>query len=265
MVEKFISNRLPPCHGIIPARYQSSRFPGKPLADILGRPMIWHVFEQARQCKALLSVVLATDDERIRSAAQKWDIPVVMTRYDHPSGTDRVLEAAEKMELEPEAVIVNIQGDEPALEPAMLDQLIKPFREPRIQVTTLARRIDSREAENQNLVKIVFATDRRALYFSRAVIPFRRQTSSSFLYGHVGIYAFRMQTLKRFVSLDQSPLEVTEGLEQLRLIDNHIPIHVVETEHRSLGVDRPEDIETVSMIIQRRKAASGPKNGQSDL
>jgi 3-deoxy-manno-octulosonate cytidylyltransferase (CMP-KDO synthetase) len=161
------------------------------------------------------------------------------------------------LQLDPESVIVNIQGDEPALEAAMLDQLLEPFSGPQIQVTTLARRIDAREAQNPNQVKVVLASDRRALYFSRAVVPFQREASTSCLLGHIGIYAFRMQTLQRFVSLDQSALEVAEGLEQLRLIDNHIPIHVVETEHRSLGVDRPEDIPTVSAIIEAKRAASG--------
>ncbi len=249
MTDKNHKNSLPPCYGIIPARYQSTRFPGKPLADILGRPMIWHVFERARQCTALSSVVLATDDDRIRSAAQKLDIPVVMTRTDHPSGTDRVLEAAEKLELNADAVIVNIQGDEPALEPSMLTELVNPFGKPDIQVTTLARKINAREAENPDLVKVVFAADHRALYFSRSAIPFHRNATTSNYYGHIGIYALRMPTLKKFVTLDQSCLEVTERLEQLRLLENNIPIHIVETEHQSISVDRPEDIETVSRII----------------
>ena len=163
---------LPPCHGIIPARYQSTRFPGKPLADILGRPMIWHVFERASQCDSLSSVVLATDDDRIRSAAQKLSIPVVMTRADHPSGTDRVLEAAEKLRLEADAVVINIQGDEPALEPSMLTELVAPFSNPETEVTTLARKISEREAENPDLVKVVFTADRRAVFFSRSAIPF---------------------------------------------------------------------------------------------
>lgn len=240
---------IPKCYGIIPARFQSTRFPGKPLADILGRPMIWHVFERARQCKALSSVVLATDDERIRSTALKLDIPVVMTRNDHPSGTDRVFEAAQALGLGPNAVIVNIQGDEPVLEPAMLDELVKPFAQSEIRVTTLARKIDAREAENPDQVKVVFDADHRALYFSRSAIPYQRGASSAGYFGHVGIYALRMQTLQRFVELARSALETTERLEQLRLIENNIPVHIVETKHRSIGVDRPEDIETVRKIL----------------
>ena len=245
--------KLPPCFGIIPARYQSRRFPGKPLADILGRPMIWHVYQRARHCKDLSSVVLATDDDRIRSAAYKYDIPVVMTRSDHPSGTDRVMETAQKLELDADAVIVNIQGDEPALEPAMLTELVKPFSQPDIQVTTLARKISALEAEDPNLVKVVFSADRRALYFSRAAIPFHRETVAGHFYGHVGLYAYRYAVLEKFISLKPSALELTEKLEQLRLVESNIPITIVETQHRSIGVDRPEDIETVEKYLSQQK------------
>ena len=254
MVEK--ENKLPPCYAIIPARYQSTRFPGKPLADIAGRPMIWHVFEQARQCPGLSSVVLATDDDRIRSIAEKYEIPVVMTRADHPSGTDRVLEAATKMNLPADAVVINIQGDEPALEPAMLAELVRPFSKPEVQVTTLARQINAREAASPDQVKVVFAQNGTALYFSRSPIPYHRGPQKDKFFGHIGIYAFRMQALEKFVALDQSRLEVTEKLEQLRLLENNIPIHIVITKHQSMGVDRPEDIQTVSKIIlekNRRK------------
>jgi 3-deoxy-manno-octulosonate cytidylyltransferase (CMP-KDO synthetase) len=248
-------HELPPCYGIIPARYQSIRFPGKPLADILGRPMIWHVFERASQCEVLSSVVLATDDDRIRSAAQNLDIPVVMTRSDHPSGTDRVLEAANKLGLDADAVVVNIQGDEPALEPSMLTELVAPFSDPQIEVTTLARKISDREAQNPDWVKVVIAADRRAVYFSRSAIPFQSQATGHNFYGHIGIYALRMPALKKFVGLERSRLEITEKLEQLRLIENNIPIHIVETEHRSIGVDRPEDVETITKIILEQESA----------
>jgi 3-deoxy-manno-octulosonate cytidylyltransferase (CMP-KDO synthetase) len=246
-------NKSPKCYGIIPARYQSSRFPGKPLAIIADRPMIWHVYEQARQCSALSAVVLATDDDRIRSAAQQYEIPVEMTRADHPSGTDRVLEAAAKMNLPADAVIINIQGDEPALEPAMLSELVQPFVKPEVQVTTLARKINAREAASPDLVKVVFAPNGTALYFSRSSIPHHRDPRKGEFYGHIGLYAFRMKALKNFVALDQSPLEVTEKLEQLRLLENNIPIHVVLTEYQSMGVDRPEDIKIVEKIILDKK------------
>ena len=252
MIAKDNQDKLPECYGIIPARYQSSRFPGKPLAEIAGRPMIWHVYERARRCPELSAVVLATDDDRIRCAAQQHEIPVVMTRADHPSGTDRVLEAADKMNLPGDAVVINIQGDEPALEPAMLAELVQPFRKPDIQVTTLARKISAREAANSDRVKVVFSPDGTALYFSRSSIPHHRDARENEFYGHIGLYAFRMPALKKFVALDQSPLEVTEKLEQLRLLENNIPIHIVLTEYNSIGVDRPEDIQVVEQIIMEK-------------
>ena len=242
-------NILPKCYGIIPARYGSKRFPGKPLTDILGRPMFWHVFERARQCPQLSQIVLATDDDRIESAAKELEIPVVMTRDDHPSGTDRVLEAAGLLRVPKNAVVVNIQGDEPALDPAMLTDLVRPFTDPEVRVTTLARKIDLKEAKNPDRVKVVFAKDGRALYFSRSPIPHPRDGQSGEFYGHIGLYAFRMSILEQFVVLNPSRLETIEKLEQLRLLENGIPIHVVVTDNRSISVDRPEDIKTVTKIL----------------
>ena len=249
MTDENHKNRWPPCYGIIPARYGSKRFPGKPLADVLGKPMILHVYERARRCARLSSVFLATDDDRIRKVAQKWDIPVVMTRTTHPSGTDRVMEAAAKLKLPTNSVVVNIQGDEPALEPAMLTQLVRPFSAADVQVTTLARKINAADVGNPDLVKVVFAEDRRALYFSRAPIPHQRRERKYPYYGHIGIYALRMKVLEKFVTLNQSRLEIIERLEQLRLLENNIAIHIVVTDHHTCGVDRPEDIERVSKII----------------
>lgn len=242
-------NKLPKGYGIIPARYGSSRFPGKPLAKILGKPMFLHVFERAKQCPELSQIVLATDDNRIISAAKDLEVPVLMTRDDHPSGTDRILEAAELLGVPEDAVVVNIQGDEPALEPAMLTELVRPFMAPEVQVTTLARKINREEGENPDRVKVVFANDGRALYFSRSPIPHPPDGEWDEFYAHIGLYAFRMNILKEFVVLGPSRLETTEKLEQLRLLENGIPIHVVVTDHRSIGVDRPEDIETVSKIL----------------
>ena len=244
---------LPKCYGIIPARFDSIRFPGKPLADILGKPMFWHVYERARRCPELAGVVLATDDTRIFDAAESLRVPVVMTRRDHRSGTDRVLEAAKNMNVETDAVIVNIQGDEPALEPAMLTELLMPFQTPHVQVTTLIRAADTDETDNPDRVKITVARDGKALYFSRASIPYQHADREAARYIHIGIYAFRIGILEKFVGLDQSPLETIEKLEQLRLLENNIPIHTVLTGHKSIGVDRPEDIPVVTQIISDRE------------
>ena len=244
---------LPECYGIIPARYRSLRFPGKPLAEIFGKPMFWHVYERARRCSELTRVLLATDDSRIFESAQSLQVPVVMTRADHPSGTDRVLEAARTLNVEDDAVIVNIQGDEPALEPAMLTELLLPFHAPGMQVTTLVRKIDAAEAQNPDRVKAVFGEDGSALYFSRAPIPYHRNGQNQPFYVHIGIYAFRMHSLEKFAALSRSSLEITEKLEQLRLLENNIPIHIVVTGHHSVGVDRPEDIPVVCKIMSNQQ------------
>lgn len=241
----------PISYGIIPARYDSKRFTGKPLALILGKPMFWHVYQRATQCPRLARVVLATDDSRILEKAEELNVPALMTRGDHKSGTDRVIEAAHQLNLPDDAVVVNIQGDEPALEPNMLTELLTPFESGTVQVSTLARQITAKDAENPDQVKVVFTHDHRALYFSRAIIPYARNKENVPPYfGHIGLYAFRMSTLIQFGTLQPSTLERTEKLEQLRLLENGIPIHVVLTKHTSIGVDRPEDIERVVRILE---------------
>ena len=167
-------NTFPECHGIIPARYESSRFPGKPLVEIMGKPMFWHVYDRARRCPQMTSVTLATDDDRIFEAAELMDVPVVMTRSDHQSGTDRVLEAARTLDIDTDAVVVNIQGDEPCLKPEMLTELLLPFEMDTVQVATLATAISPAEAESPDRVKVARAKNGRALYFSRSMIPFDR-------------------------------------------------------------------------------------------
>ncbi|MBF0224145.1 MAG: 3-deoxy-manno-octulosonate cytidylyltransferase [Desulfobacterales bacterium] len=245
-------NLTPEIYGIIPARYASTRFEGKPLADILGKPMFWHVYHCSSQCKDIKKIILATDDERIFDAANKFSVPVVMTKKEHPSGTDRILEAAEILKLPLSSVIINIQGDEPALNPEMLNQLISPFKNEETKVSTLARKISKNEAENPNLVKVVFSKSGKALYFSRSMIPFYRESEGNNFYGHIGLYAFRMEYLKKFTELGESSLEKAEKLEQLRLLENDIPITVVITSHISIGVDKPEDLIKVTKILQAR-------------
>lgn len=249
-------DQLPPAYGIIPARYGSTRFPGKPLADILGKPMFWHVWDRVRQCPLLTSVVVATDDDRILRAAEALGTPALMTRSDHESGTDRVMEAARALAAAPEALVVNIQGDEPLLEPSLLTRLLEPFASPEVMATTPVVRISPDEARNPDQVKAVFGADGRALYFSRALIPFPRDGEEETFYGHIGIYAFRMKTLETFVSLKTGRLERIEKLEQLRLLENGIPIHVVETGFRSVGVDRPEDVREVARILSQSEKAN---------
>jgi len=254
--------KLPQCYGIIPARYESSRFPGKPLAKILGKPMFWHVFQRAIQCRELKQVVLATDDKRILSAAEKLNIPALMTRNDHQSGTDRVLEAARILNLPENSVIINIQGDEPALEPAMLSQLVAPFIDDTVQVTTLAGKMENAasenpDGENPDKVKVVFAKNGRALYFSRAPIPYNAAKITIPVFIHIGLYAFRFNILKQFVALGPSPLEIAEKLEQLRLLENQIPINVIITNHKSIGVDRPKDLKQITELLESKNIKKG--------
>lgn len=249
-----LMHTLPTCYGIIPARYDSSRFPGKPLAAILGRPMFAWVHERATASRLFSRVVLATDDERILSAAEALGVPALMTSREHASGTDRVLEAARQMGAEPDSVVVNIQGDEPALEPGMLAELLAPFAGPQgrdVQVATLASALDPILADNPDRVKVVRDALGRALYFSRSRIPFDRDGEGKGVgpLVHIGLYALRMSALERFAALPQGGLENTEKLEQLRLLENGIPIHVALTSHACHGVDRPEDIDTVTKIL----------------
>ncbi len=214
--------------------------------------MFWHVYHHAISCPELAKVVLATDDQRIKDAASKLNVPVVMTRSDHVSGTDRVLEAARAMDIEPGAVVVNIQGDEPCLNQAMLSQLVAPFADPEVRVATLASPMSTSQALSPDRVKVVLASNGDALYFSRAPIPYPRSNENDSGAGHllhVGLYAFRMEALMVFSGLPQGKLERQEKLEQLRLLEVGIPIRVVITDHTCHGVDRPEDLEQAKKIL----------------
>jgi 3-deoxy-manno-octulosonate cytidylyltransferase (CMP-KDO synthetase) len=260
MQDSLPQGSIPPCHGIIPARYGSTRFPGKVLADILGKPMFWHVWSRACRCGELASVTLATDDERVAEAAEKLKVPCVLTSAEHPSGTDRVFEAALALKLPVDSVIVNIQGDEPCLMPHMLSALVSPFASGAVRVATLARKIRAEEAAQPDKVKVVCSRGGRALYFSRSPIPFVRDYSeylaqnsadkADFLV-HIGLYAFRFEALRLFTGLPPSGLELAEKLEQLRLLENDIPIQVVLTQGGSPGVDRPDDLAEVIRILER--------------
>ena len=240
---------MPEVIAIIPARYESSRFPGKPLALIHGKPMFWHVMRRTGLCPLVGRVALATDDQRIFDAARSFGLTALMTSPAHASGTDRVLEAARQLDATPDSVIVNVQGDEPALSPEMLTELVRPFEDPAIQVTTLGHVISPDEAASPDRVKIVRAASGLALYFSRAPVPFGRDNTPEYL-GHIGLYGLRMRILEKFSALGESPLERLEKLEQLRLLEAGIPIHVALTRHKSHGVDRPEDLPIVSELMR---------------
>ncbi|WP_027370464.1 3-deoxy-manno-octulosonate cytidylyltransferase [Desulfovermiculus halophilus] len=242
-----------PCIAIIPARYGSTRFPGKPLTPILGRPMFWHVARRAQASPSIQAVYLATDDERIAREAELLDIPAIMTSPKHSSGTDRILEAACSLDLHQDTVVVNIQGDEPGLDPHLVDRLVEPFLQPEVQVSTAARILGPEYAEDPNLVKVVRAWTGQALYFSRAPIPHTRDGQPEDVLLHIGMYAFRLPTLRRFHQLGPSPLEKKEKLEQLRLLEAGIPIHVVLTDHQCYGVDRPEDVARVEAILRKEQ------------
>jgi 3-deoxy-manno-octulosonate cytidylyltransferase (CMP-KDO synthetase) len=234
--------------GVIPARFASSRFPGKALATIAGKSMLQHVYERASQARYITKLIVATDDERIYDAARKFGAAVRMTRSDHLSGTDRVAEAASA---EIGDLIVNIQGDEPLIDPAAIDAAaLALIVDPDLAMGTLKKRIaDADEIPNPNVVKVV--TDQRgdALYFSRCPIPYVRD-GSVVHYKHIGLYVYRRKFLLRYSELPVGPLEQVERLEQLRALENGHRIRVVETEYDSLGVDTPEDLERVSALFE---------------
>jgi 3-deoxy-manno-octulosonate cytidylyltransferase (CMP-KDO synthetase) len=237
---------------IIPARYDSSRFPGKPLVPILGKPLIQWVYEQALQVKDLDGVWVATDDLRIRDGVAAFGGRALMTREDHPSGSDRLAEAAGLLSLAPEDIVINIQGDQPVFPPELISQLAGVLsRDPEVVMVTLVRReTDLRLAANPNVVKVVFDRAGRALYFSRSPLPFWREGGSSYFYRHIGIYAYRVQFLKEFVHLPPGRWEAAEKLEQLRALEHGFPIHIVETEGDTREVDTPADARQVEELIK---------------
>ncbi len=252
-----VRSRVPPrILGVIPARYASSRFPGKALARIDSRTMLEHVYERVAMSRYLTQVIIATDDERIEAEARRFGARVQMTRDDHESGTDR---AAEVASAHPEAeLIVNVQGDEPLIDPAAIDAAVLPLvDEPAIQMGTLKKRIENaREISDPNVVKVV--TDRfgNAIYFSRSTVPYPRDGAGLTHYKHIGLYVYRRAFLLRYPELPVGPLERAERLEQLRALENGFRIRVVETDYESLGVDTPDDLERVNLLIGHMKAAT---------
>lgn len=230
--------------GIIPARFGSTRLPGKALADIHGKPMIQHVYERAGQAKEIERVIVATDDERIYQAVMGFGGEVVMTSPDHVSGTDRVAEVAGSL---PADIVVNIQGDEPLIKPAMIDEAVMPMKDNlRLEITTLKKEITQEsEWHNPNVVKVVTNEAGFALYFSRSLIPYPRKKDGARFYKHIGLYVYRKNILLGLTRLSPGLLEEIEGLEQLRALENGIGIKVVKTGYDSWGVDTEEDLERV--------------------
>lgn len=240
-------------YGIIPARYKSTRLEGKPLIDILGKPMIQHVYEHARQSQSLVDVLVATDDDRIRRVVEGFGGKVVMTSSRHNSGTDRVAEVAENLDAD---IVLNIQGDEPLLDPLLIDECVRPFHsDPPPPSATLVKRLHRETSfSDPAVVKVVADLSGRALYFSRSLIPFPRTKTEDFaVYEHIGIYGYTKASLLKFSSLSPTPLERVEGLEMLRTLEHGIPIQLVETRCQCelVSVDTPADLERVRQIMAR--------------
>lgn len=234
---------------VIPSRYQATRFPGKPLADIAGRSMVEHVYRRAAAAPGVDAVVVATDDARIAAVVERFGGIVRMTRPTHRTGTDRIAEVAADLDCD---FIVNIQGDEPLIEPQMIAEAIAALEgDPTVPMSTLRRRItDASDRNDPNVVKVVTDRHGNALYFSRVPIPFTRDDGLG--YKHVGLYAYRRDFLLMFSSLPQTPLELAESLEQLRVLEHGFRIRAMETQYDSIGVDTPEDLDRV-----RRQLAVG--------
>ena len=236
--------------GVIPARYGSTRFPGKPLARVDGRTLIELVWERAKRAKSIHRLVVATDDERIFQAVEAFGGEAVMTSHQLISGTDRTWEVAKKTEAQ---IVVNIQGDEPLLQPAMVDTLVKALEEdPAAEMVTL--RFSMRGVKgyaDPNVVKVVSDQSGFALYFSRAPIPAVKASRGSpdLWYKHIGIYGYRRKVLRDFVGWAPSPLEKSEGLEQLRILEQGVRIKVLDSPSDTIGVDTPEDLERVKRIL----------------
>ncbi|MGJ8656907.1 MAG: 3-deoxy-manno-octulosonate cytidylyltransferase [Akkermansiaceae bacterium] len=241
--------------GMIPARWASTRFPGKPLHIIAGKPLVQHVWERCQNCSNLDSIIVATDDERISAAAQEFGAEVVMTSPDHPSGTDRLAEAAAKF---PHAThIINIQGDEPMIEPTLIDELASALlADSDLAIATAANVFTEDTLINDpNVVKVVLKLNGDALYFSRSPLPYRRSASPELtLYRHKGIYAYRRDFLANFVTWSPSPLELAESLEQLRALENGARIKVIITDDISGGIDTLEQAnELETFLAQQNK------------
>lgn len=241
--------------GVIPARFQSSRFEGKVLADILGKPMLQHVWERAKQALLLDDLIIACDDERIEKIAQDFGAKVVLTSKGHASGTDRICEVVNALNVR---IVVNIQGDEPLIHPVMIDSVVQTLLDNKsVSVATLMRKIeDPRDINDPNVVKVTVDKNNFALYFSRAGIPYRAENSevkSPAYYKHIGLYGYTKDFLFIYKNLPPSHLERAECLEQLRILDEGYKIKVIETKYDTIGVDTPQDLEKLKQYLEGHK------------
>ena len=237
---------------IIPARYASTRLPGKPLKLIAGRPMIQWVYEQAKKAVKPAEVIVATDDARVYDAVLAFGGKACMTREDHPNGTSRLTEVAEKY---PEAdVIVNVQGDEPMIPPEVIDRLAEAFeKEPGLQMATMKARMQESEYGDPSAVKVVTDKNGYALFFSRSLLPYPRNQSDLFkVYKHVGIYAYTRTFLMQYAAMAPTPLEQVESLEQLRVLENGYKIKVLESDFQGVGVDTQADLDAVNKLLGKQ-------------
>jgi len=239
--------------GVIPARYASTRLPGKPLVDIMGKPMIQHVYENAARSKTLEQLIVATDDERIMAVVAGFGGRAVLTSRDHNTGTDRVAEVVRGLDVE---VVVNIQGDEPFVRPGMIDEVVQPLLDdPELPMCTSMHEItDTADFDNPNVVKVVIDLAGNALYFSRSLVPYPRKSEGHRAFEHIGMYAYRKDFLLKYAGLPQTPLEKLESLEQLRVIEHGYRLRVVETrqDYIPLSVDTPEDLERARAMARQR-------------
>lgn len=237
--------------GIIPARFESTRFPGKPLAKILNKPMIQWVYERAKKSNSLENLIVATDSQQIYNQVKDFGGEVVLTSKEHQSGTSRVAEVAAQLDVE---IVVNIQGDEPLISNKAIDAVVKPLiTDITIYMSTLKQKIiDESELSNPNVVKVVTDKNDFALYFSRSLIPFVSPPYTSYIYKHIGLYVYRKDFLLKLVELPHSNLEQVEKLEQLRVLENGYKIKVIKTCYSSIGVDTEEDLEKVSKILMQQ-------------
>lgn len=235
---------------VIPARYASSRLPGKMLADIAGKPMIAHVVDRANESCAK-QIVVATDSAEIASALHDSDCEVCMTREDHETGSDRLQEVVQQLDLANDEVVVNVQGDEPLIPAKLIEQVADALQsDTAASMSTAAKMLDPNDIDDPNIVKVVFARNGRALYFSRAPIPYARDQRYASAWHHIGIYGYRAGFLRNYDQLHESPIERTESLEQLRALDNGYIIRVETVDYETgVGVDTPEDLEKIRSMM----------------